>query len=730
MSTIRAKVVKFTLTPHNNADSLSICLIHNTGWQCVVRTADFQNISLGIYIPIELELKTTRPEFAFLNAKAKNGKFRVKTVRLRGALSQGLLVPALPGMQEGDDVTDLLEIERWEPPIESARLAGDMVREPGAFQKYTSFENYKNYINVLQEGDAVRVTEKIHGCLIFRTKIRMADGTNKPIKHIKIGDKVQGIDCTGNIVNTTVTNTFNNGYSDKWIKISGQRKGLGKIGGKPKFSLYCTPNHPILKNENREYVQAGDLNVGDKICFVRPVVGLSPLQEQILLGMMLGDASYRAYESNCSEIVWAHTKKDIEYNDWIGRGLGDLYCSTSRREIVSGHGSVMIADRTYSVRGIKEKFDSFIIENEISDAYIKNKKIVPAWVAKELTPIAIAFWYMDDGSITSETSSQGRQPRVTFSTQGFSYEDCEILCEGLRKFNLNPKIYKNNSYESGIKYQISLSVLDSELFFLLVAPYIPQCMQRKLPERYRGGDGWLPPADKLQYMSMILSQEVLEIEDVTSKLKTYFRYNIETETNNFIANDIVVHNSNIRFGVIDEGKIDEPLVFYVGTHKTSRDKNGQNIYSSIIRNLHIEEKFSELIDKFKPKTQFIVFGELCGDKIQDLHYGCGKNQQKLYVFDVLLDGQYQPWSTVKEVAGAMGVETAPLLYQGPYSREKVLSLRDGVTTIPVGPGQTPHVREGVVVTAEPEAFHPEIGRKMLKFISDDYLLRKNATDGH
>ena len=54
-----------------------------------------------------------------------------------------------------------------------------------------------------------------------------------------------------------------------------------------------------------------------------------------------------------------------------------------------------------------------------------------------------------------------------------------------------------------------------------------------------------------------------------------------------------------------------------------------------------------------------------------------------------------------------------------------MGLRDGKSTLP---GAT-HCREGVVVTIEPET---RIGqhRGILKFISDEYLLRKGEKDGH
>lgn len=195
----------------------------------------------------------------------------------------------------------------------------------------------------------------------------------------------------------------------------------------------------------------------------------------------------------------------------------------------------------------------------------------------------------------------------------------------------------------------------------------------------------------------------------------------------FLEGDMVritekIHGTNCRFGFVDDGKIDG-MTYFVGTHKTARAKDGTNLYSEVSRNLQVEEKLQPLLKEFKPKQHFIVFGEIYGWNVQDLVYDCGKNQQQFRVFDVLIDHVYQPWSVIEKVASTLGVKTVPVLYRGRYNLGETLRLRDGKTTLREG-----HVREGVVVTAEPETFHPEIGRKIIKFISDEYLLRKGEKD--
>ena len=116
-STHRAEVVPVTLRAHGNADSLSVVDIW--GYTCVVRTADWAGVDKAVYLVPDSLVDVTRPEFAFLatdpSAKA-DGSYRIKARRLRGVVSQGLLVPAPADAAIGDDWAERLGVTRYEPP--------------------------------------------------------------------------------------------------------------------------------------------------------------------------------------------------------------------------------------------------------------------------------------------------------------------------------------------------------------------------------------------------------------------------------------------------------------------------------------------------------------------------------------------------------------------------------------------------------------------------------------
>ena len=100
-------------------------LAHVLGWQCVINKGQFRPMDIGVYFEIDSFLPI-RPEYEFLRASSyKNTNimgegFRLRTLRFRGQLSQGLLLPLSqfpeipPDAAVGSDVTTLLGIRKWE----------------------------------------------------------------------------------------------------------------------------------------------------------------------------------------------------------------------------------------------------------------------------------------------------------------------------------------------------------------------------------------------------------------------------------------------------------------------------------------------------------------------------------------------------------------------------------------------------------------------------------------
>ena len=120
------------LFPIQGADAIEAVRVD--GWVCVAKKGEFKVGDKGIYFEIDSFLPGTEPRFQFLAKQfiTFNGVqgARLRTIRLRGQLSQGLflplsLFPELETTEVGADVTELLGVDKWEPAI-PAQLAGDV----------------------------------------------------------------------------------------------------------------------------------------------------------------------------------------------------------------------------------------------------------------------------------------------------------------------------------------------------------------------------------------------------------------------------------------------------------------------------------------------------------------------------------------------------------------------------------------------------------------------------
>lgn len=150
--------------PHANAERLEIVPVG--GWQAVVKKGQFKAGDRAIYIEPDYSVPTGRDEFSFL-AKPGKDRHRLKAVRLRGELSYGLLIPVpadLSAEPVGANVMEKLDVIRWEPEIKLT-MADDLPQDqwPQTFAPKFDVESYEKFPHVIEDGEIVCVTEKVHG---------------------------------------------------------------------------------------------------------------------------------------------------------------------------------------------------------------------------------------------------------------------------------------------------------------------------------------------------------------------------------------------------------------------------------------------------------------------------------------------------------------------------------------------------------------------------------------
>lgn len=135
-----ARVVRIDeVKVHPNADALDLAMVG--GWQVVIKKGDFKTGDLAIYFEIDSWIPTHIAPFLCKGKEPRVYKGiageKLRTIRLRKELSQGLLLPiSILSVKtedgeyqtladEGDDVTDILGVTKWEADV-PAQLAGMM----------------------------------------------------------------------------------------------------------------------------------------------------------------------------------------------------------------------------------------------------------------------------------------------------------------------------------------------------------------------------------------------------------------------------------------------------------------------------------------------------------------------------------------------------------------------------------------------------------------------------
>lgn len=331
--------------------------------------------------------------------------------------------------------------------------------------------------------------------------------------------------------------------SKKWVKI-------GNFGRK---MLIATEDHEcavvdnILIPEKIEYIRADQLENRYIIKKITDNNKLSdnPLygkdQMSFLIGTMIGDGS----------IVKGYLK--------FGHSLSQEDYLNLKQQIFGGKISKIRKVGNYKNKDYFAKFlecrrNAQILELE-SLMYINGKKTIEN-VIDMLDEKGLAFWYMDDGSLRNKNT----KGFITLHTNGFSVDDVNLIINHLKnKWDIDASItIKDNIYPI-----IDINTNNSDKFFQLIAPYIIETMEYKLPKRFHEVEKYNYTECKFLGFSAEKVKQVKYIDNCNknSHFQPRKQYDIGIEGNyNFFSNGYLVHNSinwnNVKQSILDHPDID------------------------------------------------------------------------------------------------------------------------------------------------------------------------------
>lgn len=741
------------IRPIEGADNIE--LIGILGWVCVAKKGEFNVGDMAVYIEIDSKCPETDERFAFL----ANKKFKVKTMKLGKfkVISQGLALPLslFPELQDkkiGDDVTEALKIT-YASEEDAARKTNKV--DPNA--KYKSMaarhknlakkkwfrwlmkcnwgkkilflffgkkkDNPKEFPKWITKTDETR-------CLNCNTKIETSDGKLRisDIINKKMNVLVKSYNEDSGLIEYKRILDFQKfKHEEPWVNI---KYSINKYGNR-KNTIKCTLDHKFLTPKG--YTKAENLKVGDTIFTLKKTWSYQDLYN--ILGMIIGDAHItidkRKNKDNSSRseirLQLTQGEKQIAYLKEKVRILeGDL---NNIRKAKSGYCDNAIYQYT-------TKMD-YGLTNLLYDlGCITNQKF---HITKEfcdvLTLQALAFWYMDDGTLRHRDGDH-QKPSIQISTNSETLEENNYLIDMLRyRFGVECNYRKDKSYGS-----IYLTVNGTKKFLSMITRYIPYSMRYKTIPEFENQKYDL---ENITYKKQdnIIETKITDyaIKSLSVFSNNSFSYDIEVEDNhNFFANGILTHNcENIPWVLNSTNKWikTEKCDGTSCTFAVDRLKKGKNKFDFIVcsRNVrqadreqacyHESNIYWELADKYdieKILTQFatennynrvVLQGEGVGS-VQGNPYKFTEN--KLFVFNLIIDGVRLGTVEMADFCKTHGLTSVPIIntaYELPKTMEEMKLEADGYSEL------NPKVkREGFV-------YRDISGQKSFKNVSREYLLK-------
>jgi RNA ligase (TIGR02306 family) len=193
MSTLRVTAELLTIHEHPNADALELAQVGL--YRAVVAKGAYRSGDFAVYIPEQAVLPGELiDELGLTGRLAGKASDRVKAVRLRGELSQGIVcrpraladVDLAQAAADGEDFAGRLSITKWSPPIPPT-MSGDVERAPDLLP-WVDIENIQRYPTIFEPGEPVVLTEKLHGTACLVT-YGVADGGTVQVSSKGFGSK-------------------------------------------------------------------------------------------------------------------------------------------------------------------------------------------------------------------------------------------------------------------------------------------------------------------------------------------------------------------------------------------------------------------------------------------------------------------------------------------------------------------------------------------------------------
>lgn len=302
-------------------------------------------------------------------------------------------------------------------------------------------------------------------CFSYQTKILMADGSKKMIGKLFLEKSKEDVLSYNHEKELWEPRPITN-----WVKIPADgvewyrlttkysQKSTGIVGGKR--GIWVTGDHEMFTR--RGYVQVQDLVGSDEILTsgMRP----NPKQMEVVCGTLLGDGYISRSRSEGGKLAFGHSVEQKEWFDLKTRALNGLKFNVYQKDAYKQSAPSIVCEAAHN-----NEWRKLYREWYTEGAKMKS---IPADL--KLTPLVLATWYMDDGSL-----SYGRNGIIC--TECFSSDIFWRLFWKLVDIGVRPRAQKH-----GDRFRISITNADDGVsasrFFDMISPYVPPSMRYKIPD--------------------------------------------------------------------------------------------------------------------------------------------------------------------------------------------------------------------------------------------------------
>jgi recombination protein RecA len=392
-----------------------------------------------------------------------------------------------------------------------------------ALRKLTANLNRSNticvFINQLREKIGV-----MFGCFSYSTRVMLADGTQEKIGKIvnqRMPVEVLSYDAELDaVVPKKVVNWFDNGVTEEFLQFT-----VAKPSGNGRAQFACTPNHQVRTPGG--WREAQELAVGDRV--LQSVEHhLSDFQREVLLGGLMGDGALSPSRSaHGARFRFGHGAKQADYCEWKTSLFENVGVSRSSNAQGSTFCDVTPLPELAELRHA---------------VYVGGRKVFSHDYLKQLTPLSLAIWYMDDGGFTLRAKGLQERTREGSGRSEICVEAMEPttrirLVEHLRDtWGISPKLT-----ERGGMAVLVFAKDETAKLHALIAPFVHPSMEYKLLPRYRGRFAVEPVFAPMRHELMPLPITKIAIKPPT---RSMHRFDLEIEgTHNYFVDGVMVHNS-------------------------------------------------------------------------------------------------------------------------------------------------------------------------------------------